>query len=40
MRDPHPERPPFAGHRRYYLVVKVVVLLIAVVIAVRLFGIW
>lgn len=37
MRDPHPERPPFEGHRRYYLVLKNLALLIAVALAVRYF---
>jgi len=36
MNDQHPERPPFAGHRRYYVVLKLVVLVIAVLLAARL----
>ena len=39
----HPEKPPFAGHRMYYVVLKVVVLVIAIYLAVRylkpLFGV-
>lgn len=34
-----PEKPPFAGHRVYYLVLKITLLVVALVLAVRyLFG--
>ena len=32
-------RPPFWKHRYYYLVLKIVVLLVALALAVRFFGI-
>jgi len=40
MSDPHPERPPFEGHRRYFAVLKIVVLIVAVALALRLFDVW
>jgi hypothetical protein len=36
MNDRHPEQPPFPGHRRYYVVLKIVVLVIAALLAIRL----
>lgn len=33
----HPEKPPFQDHRRYYLFVKIAVVLIAAYLAVRYF---
>jgi hypothetical protein len=34
----HPERPPFEGHRRYYVFLKFAVLGLAVLVALNLFG--
>lgn len=31
----HPENPPFSKHRFYYLVLKIVVIVIAAVLALR-----
>lgn len=33
--DPHPEKPPFRRHPRYYLLLKIAVLIIAVLLAIR-----
>ena len=33
----HPEKPPFQDHRRYYLFVKIAVLLLAAYLAVSFF---
>lgn len=33
-----PGQPPFAKHRRYYVFIKIAVLLIAAYVALRLFG--
>lgn len=35
----HPEQPPFAGHRRYYVFLKFAVLALAVLVALNLFGV-
>jgi hypothetical protein len=32
------DKPPFAGHRTYYLVLKIAVLIVAVYIALRYFA--
>jgi hypothetical protein len=34
-----PSRPPFSKHRYYYVALKIVVLLVAVALAARLFGV-
>jgi len=34
----HPEQPPFEGHRRYYIFVKVAVLVLAALLALNLLG--
>jgi hypothetical protein len=34
------ERPPFAAHRLYYLVLKIAVLVFALALATRLIGLW
>ncbi len=31
----HPEQPPFAAHRRYYVAIKLIVLAAAVLVALR-----
>ena len=33
----HPEKPPFQDHRRYYLFVKLAIVVIAAVLAARYF---
>ena len=33
----HPEKPPFQDHKRYYLFVKIAVVLLAVYLAVSFF---
>jgi hypothetical protein len=38
-RPSDPGRPPFSKHRYYYLALKIVVLLVAVALAARLFGV-
>jgi hypothetical protein len=40
MTTPDPDvRPPFWQHRYYYLALKIIVLLVALALAVRFFGI-
>ena len=39
MRDDDASRPPFPRHRRYYLFIKIAVLLIAAYVALRLLGV-
>jgi len=34
----HPDQPPFEGHRRYYIFVKVAVLVLAALLALNLLG--
>ncbi len=34
----HPEEPPFARHRRYYIFLKIAVVVLAVMILVHLLG--
>lgn len=33
----HPEKPPFQDHRRYYMFVKIAIVLIAALLAARYF---
>lgn len=37
--NPH-SKPPFGGHRRYYMVLKLLVLAAAVALATRWIGFW
>ena len=34
------DKPPFAAHRTYYLVLKLAVLALALALATRLIGLW
>ena len=38
MTHQHPEEPPFSNRRRYYLILKIAVLAVAVLLALRLFA--
>ena len=35
--DNHPEEPPFKSHKRYYLFLKIAVLIIAALLALQFF---
>ena len=35
----HPERPPFSKHRRYYLILKIGVLALALLLALNVTGV-